>query len=71
MIITKKVFDYITFEDISGRLTYQVIRNYKNGNSREIGKVYMTQRGVFRQVMHRNSCHMDRYGTTTITRRIK
>ena len=59
----KKVFDLRTVTDENDKTLYYVVRNYKNGKSRFIGKPYKTREGAMRQVKHRQACHYDRYGT--------
>lgn len=42
---------------------FAMVRNYKNGKQRIIGKEFKTLRGVVRHVAHRNAVHRERYGT--------
>lgn len=64
----KKVFTMRTVTDEHDVTRYYVVRNYKNGKSRIIGREYKTHDGAMRQVRHRNACHYDRYGTEYIRR---
>lgn len=51
---------------IDGTICYQVTRNYKNGKIKPVGMIYKTEKGCIRQMIHRNACYLDRYGTNTI-----
>ena len=68
----KKVYTMVTVHNVDsiGKSVeeYHVVRNYKNGSRKIIGKPYKTREGVSRQVRHRNSCHLDMYGTEFIIR---
>jgi hypothetical protein len=65
MINLVKVFSKKPIE-VDGKLCFTVVRNYKNGSSKPIGRIYKTVEGAIRQVNHRNACHFDRYGKSTI-----
>ena len=51
---------------IDGKICWQVTRNYKNGTIKPIGRIFKTEEGCIRQMMHRNKCYLDRYHRMTI-----
>jgi hypothetical protein len=59
----KKAFTMRTVTSMSDAVTYYVVRNYKNGKSKVIGKPYKTHDGAMGYVRHRNACYYDKHGT--------
>lgn len=51
---------------VDGQVCYQVTRNYKNGTTKPIGRIFKTELGCISQMKHRNSCYLDRHGRMTI-----
>ena len=57
----KKVFEVVESKEFV--TVYRIQRNYKNGNSKFIGRPYKTKEGARSMARHRNSLHLEKYGT--------